>query len=48
MSLLFSDGGNGSAHLLWAEHPLPKEDEEAIRMVNIWEKIKGLQKLFAT
>ena len=29
-------------------YPLPKEDEEAIRMVNIWEKIKGLQKLFAT
>jgi len=29
-------------------HPLQKEDEEAIRMVNIWEKIKGLQKLFAT
>jgi hypothetical protein len=22
-------------------YPLPKEDEEAIRMVNIWEKIKG-------
>jgi hypothetical protein len=29
-------------------YAFPKEDEEAIRMVNIWEKIKGLQKIFAT